>query len=96
MKAKATRDKPPVTFAPVKVELTFETKEELMEFYSLFNYCPVTEAVSLDDDSIRRTIEDATVGVVDYYATFDKVTEKIASAVKTIDQHEKNADDIPF
>jgi hypothetical protein len=95
MKAKATQIKQPETFIPVKIELTFETKEELVEFYSLFNYCPITEAVSLDDDSIRRTIEDA-AGAVDYYATFDKVTKEIVSAVKMIECHERNNEDIPF
>jgi len=49
----ATKEAPEKPFEPVSIEITFETRAEMMDFYNIFNYSPITYAVCLDTEAIR-------------------------------------------
>lgn len=55
MKVKSTKIEP--EFQPTSITITFETQDELYDFYSLFNHSTITRLVpSLDHDKIRESL----------------------------------------
>lgn len=42
------------TFSPVKLEITFESEEEIAEFYAIFNYTPITNSLTFVSDGKIR------------------------------------------
>jgi len=63
MKAEITK---PPTYSPVSITLTFNTQDELDAFGALFNFSPVIDGLvgviengEVNDDNIRRTVEQA-------------------------------------
>lgn len=61
MKSKAKQVKSE-GFTPIKLELTFETEEELSQFYTVLNYTPICnylEDGGINASSIRSKIREA-------------------------------------
>ncbi len=60
-------------FKPVKLEIVFEDKEEMEEFYTVFNFTPITDSLfHIDHNGIRNELS-----CVDYYKIFDNFEKSI-------------------
>lgn len=69
MKAQASRQESPPVFVPVRLEITFESQEEVEKFYAIFNHAPIVEPIGFESASnyIRDTLSDTCPGV--YHAS---------------------------
>ncbi len=61
MKVLPIKTKEPIAkFKPTAIEITFETEEEMYEFFVFFNYCPITDVLKhINSHEIRQAIESA-------------------------------------
>ena len=62
-------------FEPVTIKITFETERELQDFYSIFNYTPIINAVNIDDKTIRDLLYNETGYDEDVFIEFTKRLE---------------------
>ena len=66
-------------FEPVTIEMTFESKEEQEEFYSVFCYTPITDSLKfIDDTKIRKVLSTS-----EYGKMFDRLTREIRKRINT-------------
>ncbi len=60
-------------FKPVKIEMIFESEEELAEYFTIFNYTPITDSLKyLDGDAIRETLPSS-----NYNSVFKRFEESL-------------------
>jgi hypothetical protein len=66
MKVEKITTKPVKKFEPVTIQITFENSDELWEFYNLFNYSGIIDAVpNVNHEAIRSalgTVKDLACG----------------------------------
>ncbi len=65
-------------FRPVKLEITFESKDEMSEFYTVFNYCPIIDSLyHLDFMAIRSALSP-----LNYLKVFNKFSDTIRDRMR--------------
>lgn len=70
---KVTPEKKQEVFEPVTIGITFESEDELLEFFCIFNFTGITDPMKhVDKTAIRRGLELANGGSLQYSHMFDK------------------------
>lgn len=65
-------------FNPVKLEIIFESENEIAEFYSIFNWMPITNSLTfIDSDKIRSCL-----GAVVYLKASAGFQRKLSDGIK--------------
>lgn len=65
-------------FRPISLDITFESEEELSQFFAIFNHGRITSTMcAIDADRIREVIKDTNNGdLPDYQPHHDRLSKE--------------------
>lgn len=66
------------------VTITIEGEEEFKEFYTIFNFHPITQSCNVTRDLFEALNKIRKDRDIQYYDVFDVITEKIIAGVKKV------------
>ncbi len=65
-------------YKPVKLEITFDNEDEVKEFFTIFNYTPITDSLfHLNHAKIRSTLQPT-----NYYGVFKRFGDTLREKMR--------------